>query len=63
MISPKLKAGSLLYAIFISFLVVSVLSIFILFAQYNRVNIESYNGRIKAISTVKLSNQLPFSIR
>ena len=52
MISPKLKAGSLLYAIFISFLVVSVLSIFILFAQYNRVNIESYNGRIKAISTV-----------
>jgi hypothetical protein len=45
-----LKAGSLLYAIFISLLITSIASAFVLFAFYQRLHVQQLDGRVRALS-------------
>lgn len=52
-ISPKLKAGSLLYAIFIAFLISSIVGSFILFLHFGRLHVLGYEGRIEAMLHLK----------
>lgn len=47
-----LKAGSLLYAIFISLIIGSIATSFVLYAHYQRVRMAQYEGRVEAIQRV-----------